>query len=150
MNADGNQRHTSTCGNCQDKKGGEKRGNSGCCCSNYMLDLLTSWCHHSVSVHIYPGQVIGSSQGWHRETRHTNTLIQAYGQFKVISEPHIHVFGWWDEAIVPRENTHGHGENKQTLTHKERPNRGSNPGTFLLWASPCCLSYFFFLIICLF
>jgi len=30
----------------------------------------------------------------------------------------MHVFGWWEEAGVPGENPHMHGENMQTL-HRE-------------------------------
>jgi len=40
------------------------------------------------------------------------------------------VFGQWEEAGVPGENPHIHGENMQTPT--ERPQPGSEPGTLSL------------------
>lgn len=42
----------------------------------------------------------------------------------------MHVFGQWEEAIVPRENPYKHVEN--THTERRQEDLGIEPGNFLL------------------
>jgi len=84
--------------------------------------IFHSWCWYYPSCHwargrVPPGQVASPSQG---DIDANETHTHSQWQFRINNESNMHVFGWWEEAGVPGENPHIHGENMQT-PHRKAP-----------------------------
>ena len=60
-------------------------------------------------------------------------------EWPVTLSPSLHVFGLWDEAIVPRENPRRHGKNMQT--HRKALTWELNPGPSCCEATALTTTY---------
>lgn len=82
------------------------------------------------------GHVANSSQG-HIETDNNSQSHTTYGQFRVSTWSHMHVFGLWEEVGELGGNQCSYRDNMQTPRRKG-PRRGIEPATFSLSNTSFC------------
>lgn len=75
---------------------------------------------HEVKAGLHRRQVCSSSQG-HTWKTNNHSHSSTYKRFRILSFPHVHVFGLWWEAGEPGDNPRRHRVNIQTLQKGPKP-----------------------------